>query len=241
MYELFSTLDCVHSEGIMHRDIKPENILVQHIPNKNLRKLILIDWGLAEFYHKNQSYHCRVASRYYKAPELLVNFDKYSYSVDIWSIGCIFASLLFNSNSNSDRNGSKDKDKDMNIHSHDAFFMGKDNNDQLIQICKVLGSDEMLDYLSKYNLHLPSEFDYNFGYFAKKPWIYFVNNNNKYKIFNNNNNNNNNNNDKSKLSNALNLIDKLLVYDHNMRFTCKEAMKHDYFKSIRRYVCLSMC
>lgn len=41
------------------------------------RELRLIDWGLAEFYHPGQEYNVRVASRYYKGPELLVDFRLY--------------------------------------------------------------------------------------------------------------------------------------------------------------------
>jgi casein kinase II subunit alpha len=36
----------------------------------------------------------RVASRYFKAPELLVDFQEYDYSLDIWSYGCMFASMV---------------------------------------------------------------------------------------------------------------------------------------------------
>lgn len=39
------------------------------------RKLRLIDWGLAEFYHPSQEYNVRVASRYFKGPELLVDYQ----------------------------------------------------------------------------------------------------------------------------------------------------------------------
>ena len=38
-------------------------------------QLRLIDWGLAEFYHPNTEYNVRVASRYFKGPELLVDFQ----------------------------------------------------------------------------------------------------------------------------------------------------------------------
>lgn len=38
-------------------------------------KLRLIDWGLAEFYHPGQEYNVRVASRYFKGPELLVDYQ----------------------------------------------------------------------------------------------------------------------------------------------------------------------
>ena len=51
------------------------------------RKLRLIDWGLAEFYHSGMEYNVRVASRYFKGPELLVNMRDYDYSLDLWSLG----------------------------------------------------------------------------------------------------------------------------------------------------------
>lgn len=59
-----------------------------------LIKLRLIDWGLAEFYHPGTDYHIRVGSRYYKGPELLVGYKRYDYSLDMWSVGCMLASLV---------------------------------------------------------------------------------------------------------------------------------------------------
>ena len=57
-------------------------------------QLRLIDWGLAEFYHPKTEYNVRVASRYFKGPELLVDFQEYDYSLDLWSYGCMFASMV---------------------------------------------------------------------------------------------------------------------------------------------------
>ena len=57
-------------------------------------QLRLIDWGLAEFYHPKTEYNVRVASRYFKGPELLVDFQEYDYSLDMWSYGCMFASMV---------------------------------------------------------------------------------------------------------------------------------------------------
>ena len=82
---------------------------VSNILNHRLR---LIDWGLAEFYHPGQEYNVRVASRYFKVPcvclifhgnnrflpkgpELLVDYQMYDYSLDMWSLGCMLASMIF--------------------------------------------------------------------------------------------------------------------------------------------------
>lgn len=64
-------MDYAHSMGIMHRDVKPQNVVIDH----EHRKLRLIDWGLAEFYHVGMEYNSRVASRHFKGPELLVDFE----------------------------------------------------------------------------------------------------------------------------------------------------------------------
>ncbi|KAE8673982.1 Casein kinase II subunit alpha-2 [Hibiscus syriacus] len=51
------------------------------------------NWGLAEFYHPEKEYNVRVASRYFKGPELLVDLQDYDYSLDLWSLGCMFAGM----------------------------------------------------------------------------------------------------------------------------------------------------
>ena len=91
MFELLKALDYCHSMGIMHRDVKPHNVMIDH-PNRKLR---LIDWGLAEFYHPNMAYNVRVASRCYKGPELLVDLQQYDYSLDLWSLGAMLAAMIF--------------------------------------------------------------------------------------------------------------------------------------------------
>eukprot|EP00461_Guttulinopsis_vulgaris_P004511 UN04513 len=127
MFQLLVGLDFAHSRGIMHRDIKPHNVVIDPV-NRTLR---ILDWGLAEFYHPGTEYHVRVASRYFKGPELLVNMKDYDYSLDIWSFGCMLAGMIFM------------------VH---PFFHGKDNVDQLAKISKVCGSKAIRDYIKKYKI-----------------------------------------------------------------------------------------
>ncbi|CAL0311572.1 unnamed protein product [Lupinus luteus] len=141
-------LDYCHSQGIMHRDVKPHNVMIDH----ELRKLRLIDWGLAEFYHPGKEYNVRVASRYFKGPELLVDLLDHDYSLDMWSLGCMFAAMIF----------------------HKAFFYGHDNHDQLVKIAKVLGTDELNAYLNKYHLELDPQLDSLVGRHSHKPWSKFI-------------------------------------------------------------------
>jgi casein kinase II subunit alpha len=117
----------------------------------------LIDWGLAEFYHPKTEYNVRVASRYFKGPELLVDFQEYDYSLDMWSYGCMFASMVCFPNS-------KLCEFDSNtfivqIFRKEPFFHGHDNYDQLVKITKVLGTDELYAYIDKYNIRLEPQYD----------------------------------------------------------------------------------
>ena len=89
--KLLEGLHYCHTSGIIHRDVKPQNVLI----NREKKELKIIDWGLADFYLPKKDYNVRVASRYYKGPELLLNNHFYHYSLDLWSTGCWFASMVF--------------------------------------------------------------------------------------------------------------------------------------------------
>eukprot|EP01130_Rhizamoeba_saxonica_P000923 TRINITY_DN10807_c0_g1_i1.p1 TRINITY_DN10807_c0_g1~~TRINITY_DN10807_c0_g1_i1.p1 ORF type:complete len:364 (-),score=49.22 TRINITY_DN10807_c0_g1_i1:65-1126(-) len=149
MFELLKALDYAHSNGIMHRDVKPHNVVIDH----SMKKLRLIDWGLAEFYHKNMDYNVRVASRYFKGPELLVDMQDYDYSLDLWSMGCMLAGIIFR---------------------REPFFRGNDNRDQLVKIARVLGTDEMELWLDKYGIQLDPAFRQMIGKHPKRPYTKFI-------------------------------------------------------------------
>ena len=90
LYQILKGLHYCHSLGIIHRDIKPQNVVIDH-DNKKLR---IIDWGLAEFYLPEKDYNVRVSSRYFKGPELLVSYEYYHYSLDIWSLAVMMAGMV---------------------------------------------------------------------------------------------------------------------------------------------------
>merc|ERR1712087_535728 len=154
IFEILKALDYCHSCGIMHRDGKPHNVMIDH----ETKKLRLIDWGLAEFYHPKQQYNVRVASRYFKGPELLVNMRMYDYSLDMWSLGCMFAGMTFQK---------------------EPFFHGRDNHDQLVKIAKVLGTAGLYEYIKQYDLRLDPAIESILSRYQRKPWTKFVNNYNK--------------------------------------------------------------
>ncbi|KAG2457883.1 CDKL1 protein, partial [Polypterus senegalus] len=96
----------------IHRDVKPENILItKH------QVIKLCDFGFARILRPCDYYTDYVATRWYRAPELLVGDTQYGPPVDVWAIGCVFAELL----------------------SGVPLWPGKSDVDQLYLIRKTLG------------------------------------------------------------------------------------------------------
>ncbi len=84
------TLSYMHEMNTIHKDIKPQNVLF----NLKKKKLKIIDFGLSKAHVPGDKQNTRVCSLFYKAPELLLNYQLYDYAIDIWAAGIIFASLV---------------------------------------------------------------------------------------------------------------------------------------------------
>ena len=89
MYQLLRGLKYIHSANVLHRDLKPSNLFV----NANC-DLKIGDFGLARTTSETDFMTEYVVTRWYRAPELLLNCSEYSGAIDIWSVGCIFGEIM---------------------------------------------------------------------------------------------------------------------------------------------------
>lgn len=91
IYHILLGVYKIHSANVLHRDLKPSNILI----DKEM-EVRICDFGLSrgiDVEDPSQS-TLYVATRWYRSPELLLQYPKSSKSIDLWSVGCIFGELL---------------------------------------------------------------------------------------------------------------------------------------------------
>lgn len=89
VYQLLRGLKYVHSASVLHRDLKPSNLLL----NANC-DLKIGDFGLARTTSETDFMTEYVVTRWYRAPELLLNCSEYTAAIDIWSVGCILGEIV---------------------------------------------------------------------------------------------------------------------------------------------------
>lgn len=118
---------------MVHRDLKPSNILV----NENC-DLKICDFGLARIQDPQMTGY--VSTRYYRAPEIMLTWQKYDVEVDIWSAGCIFAEMLEGK----------------------PLFPGKDHVNQFSIITELLGTppDDVIQTIGSENVSGPQRFSF---------------------------------------------------------------------------------
>mmetsp|Transcript_2999 Transcript_2999/g.6998 ORF Transcript_2999/g.6998 Transcript_2999/m.6998 type:complete len:359 (-) Transcript_2999:441-1517(-) len=92
MLQLLSALDHLHKNFIIHRDLKLANLLIT-----SKGQLKVADFGLARYFgNPLGTYTPEVVTLWYRAPELLLNCNKYHTAVDMWATGCMFGEFLQN-------------------------------------------------------------------------------------------------------------------------------------------------
>ena len=113
MHQTLLGLSFMHKYGFFHRDMKPENLLLTG------NKIKIADFGLAREIRSLPPYTEYVSTRYYRAPECILQSNNYNSPIDIWGLGCIMA--------------------EMYLHPQ-PLFCGANEKEVLFRICSVLGT-----------------------------------------------------------------------------------------------------
>ena len=135
MYQIIKGVHHIHKHKILHRDLKPGNLLVT---DNGIIKIA--DFGLARgFGIPVTNYSNEVVTLWYRPPDVLLGSKDYMTTIDIWSIGCIFAEMSTGK----------------------ALFTGLNDTDQVKKIFKILGTPKEDDFpgLKKLSGWNPDEFD----------------------------------------------------------------------------------
>ncbi|KAJ7888094.1 mitogen activated protein kinase-like protein [Mycena olivaceomarginata] len=127
IYQTLRALKALHSADVLHRDLKPSNLLL----NANC-DLKLCDFGLARsarpppnVANDSSTFMTEyVATRWYRAPEVMLTFKEYTRAIDMWSVGCVLAEML----------------------SGKPLFPGRDYHHQLSIILDILGTPSIDDF-----------------------------------------------------------------------------------------------
>lgn len=120
--QLLYALSFLKDVGVLHMDIKPDNLLV----DTNLSCILICDFGSAQWESSYKTISTYIASRFYRAPEILIGIP-YSFASDYWAMGCVFYEL----------------------YTGKILFPGNNSNDMLKRILEVKGAFPKRRVLSK--------------------------------------------------------------------------------------------
>ena len=135
IWQLLNGLSYVHRQGFFHRDIKPENLLWSGDTLK------IADFGLAREIRSRPPYTEYVATRWYRAPEIILRHEFYNSPVDMWAVGTIMAEMFLGR----------------------PMFQGKSETDQMFKIMSVLGAPTVANWpdgvklANKLGIRLPQQ------------------------------------------------------------------------------------
>lgn len=122
MRDLLQAICFCHQHDVLHRDLKPQNLLISRE-----KELKVADFGLGRsFGIPMKKFSHEVVTLWYRSPDILLGSTQYGVTVDMWSIGCIFAEMV----------------------SSTPLFAGKSDADQLLLIFQFLGTPSIAEWPS---------------------------------------------------------------------------------------------
>uniref|UniRef100_A0A4X2MEP8 Mitogen-activated protein kinase 15 n=1 Tax=Vombatus ursinus TaxID=29139 RepID=A0A4X2MEP8_VOMUR len=192
LYQLLRATKFIHSGNVIHRDQKPSNVLLDADCCVKL-----CDFGLARSLSQlheepgNPALTEYVATRWYRAPEILLSSHRYTQGVDMWSLGCILGEMLLGR----------------------PLFPGTSTLNQLELILAAIPAPNKEEFLT-----IGSDYSASVLYRMGPRQLLTLD---------------------SRLPpttppEALDLLQRLLVFDPEKRLTADEALRHPY---VRRFHC----
>ena len=192
IYQILKGIKYIHSGELIHRDLKPSNILM------NVEcKAKIADFGLARTIISQEQetiepiYTEYVATRWYRAPEILLGATKYTKAVDMWSVGCILGEIILGK----------------------AVFPGTSTLNQIERIMDLLGKPKSED-IESLGSDLAENIINSINVNKKKSFSNFF---------------------QGASDDALDLLQKLLIFKPSSRLTVEEAIKHRFVSQFSEY------
>ena len=202
MTQIVLAVEYMHARGVIHRDIKPGNLL--WFKGNNGKSCVkLCDFGLSKVKTNQEPSSPGVVTCWYRAPEICSRDPEYSYSSDIWSVGCVFFEMV----------------------SKKALLIGSKDNDSKL-LSRIIGlsprvSPQDVARLTKYKVRLNAEASPK----TKKSWSQLlglsrteVNNFNKYPG------------KKDHYDDFLKLLDSMMRLNPDERPTATQILTYSFFE-----------
>ncbi|KIY64488.1 Pkinase-domain-containing protein [Cylindrobasidium torrendii FP15055 ss-10] len=185
MYQMLMGTAFCHHNQVLHRDLKPQNLLINR-----KAELKLGDFGLARaFGLPVNTFSNEVVTLWYRSPDVLMGSKKYGPSIDMWSCGCIFAEMITGV----------------------PLFRGRDNQDQLIQIFRVIGTPTPQQLQKTFRDHPEVALNKPIPAFPRVSLAQLI----------------------PKASRqAVDLLERLLRFDPSERISAEDAMRHPFFQDM---------
>jgi serine/threonine protein kinase len=207
MCQILLGIEYIHSKGVIHRDLKPANILI-HIED-DLPYAKICDFGMSCHPSRYRPSTPGTVTHCYRAPEICCEYEYYSTSSDMWSLGCIFYEMFTKSVLVSSNNSST-------------------SSDVFTKLINILPEEINSSYLNEYISNGKTKFKHKFKKTNKKHFETLISSKIDIKKF-----------DKEegcKFSDFLYILENLLILDSKKRLSATECLNHKFFDFFRDFI-----